>query len=104
MAPRYRHRNQKQQESLASLETHYFSHNAWLTAGELLGAAKRIPTSVPLYIVQGRYDLVCPPAAALKLAAAVPHSKIRLTVAGHAWDEVETERGLKEALQNLAYY
>ena len=86
----------------ATLETHYFSHNAWVTAASLLAAARRIPATVPVLIVQGRYDMVCPPSAAITLAKAVPHARIRLTVAGHTWSDPENKEGLKAALALLS--
>ena len=87
--------------SLAVLENHYFRHNAWIRSGELLKTARRIPASIPMYIVQGRYDLVCPPASAVALANAVPHAKIRLTLAGHSASDPENAKGLREVLTLL---
>jgi proline iminopeptidase len=84
---------------VAVLETHYFSQNAWLNRGLLLKTAKRIPPTVPLYIVQGRFDFVCPPAIAVKLANTVKHSKLYLTDAGHSWTEPATEAQLKRCLK-----
>lgn len=94
--------SQKAIREMATLETHYFSHNAWITADQLLAAASRIPRSVPVYIVQGRFDMVCPPAAAISLAHTVPHAKIRLTLAGHAWSDPANTAALKEALAQLS--
>ena len=88
-------------ESLAMMETHYFRHNAWLRPGQLLAAAARIPRTIPVEIVQGRYDLVCPPASAYALHQATPHSRLTLTVAGHAASEPETAAALRSALQRL---
>lgn len=91
----------KRVESLAVLENHYFSHDCWLRPGQLLTAARRIPASVPVLIIQGRYDLVCPPASAYALAAAVPHSKIRMTLAGHAATDPENAKALRAATNSL---
>jgi proline iminopeptidase len=89
---------------MATLENHYFLHNAWLSAGQLLAAARRIPATVPVFIVQGRYDMICPPAAAIQLTRVISHSRIRLTVAGHAWDDPENLEGIKEGLKKLRDY
>lgn len=88
-------------ESLAILENHYFSHNCWLKPGQLLAAARRIPASVPVHIVQGRYDLVCPPASAYALAQAVPHAHLTFTLAGHAGSEKPTAAALRAATDSL---
>jgi proline iminopeptidase len=88
-------------ESLAILENHYFSHTCWLKPGQLLAAARRIPASVPVHIVQGRYDLVCPPASAYALAQAVPHAHLTFTLAGHAGSEKPTAAALRAATDSL---
>jgi proline iminopeptidase len=82
--------------SMAILEHHYFSHNCWLKPGELLAAARRL--RVPVTIVQGRYDLVCPPAAATTLYEAIPQSRLILTQAGHSGMEPATGRALRSVL------
>jgi len=92
----------KQIEELAILENYYFLHNGWLRPGQLLTAAAKIPSSVPVYIIQGRYDLVCPAASAFSLAKAIPHAKLRLTIAGHAGAEPENAKALREATDSLA--
>ena len=89
-------------ESLAILETHYFRHHAWLRPGQLLRAARRIPRSIPVTIVQGRYDLVCPPASAFALHDAIPHSRLVLTQAGHSAAEPATAAALREAVAEIA--
>jgi len=93
----------RQCEELATLENHYFRHNGWLATGELLAAARRIPPTVPMEIVQGRYDLVCPAASAEALAAAVPHAQLTMVpAAGHATSEVYNR--LKITLTNFVLY
>jgi proline iminopeptidase len=88
-------------EMVAVLENHYFSHNCWLRSGQLLREAKRIPRSIPVYIVQGAYDLVCPPTSAVRLSKAIRHSHLQLTHAGHAASEPETAAALKNILRQL---
>jgi proline iminopeptidase len=71
-------------EAISALENHYFLHNAWLRPGQLLANAHRI-AHIPLTLVHGRYDLVCPVRAALELKDALPHAKLYITPdAGHA--------------------
>jgi proline iminopeptidase len=86
--------------ALAILEHHYFRHNAWLRPGQLLRAARRF--TFPVVIVQGRYDLVCPPAAAVALANAVgPKAQLVMTQAGHAGTEPATVAALRAAIKRL---
>ena len=89
----------RETEALAVLEHHYFRHNAWLRPGQLLRAAKRF--TFPVFIVQGRYDLVCPPAAAAALAATTPKAHLHLTQAGHAGTEPATVAALAQLLKPL---
>jgi proline iminopeptidase len=90
---------EKQVLSLAVLENHYFRNQAWLRSGQLLRAART--WKMPMTIVQGRYDLVCPAESAVALAAAVPHAHLHLTVAGHAASEPETEKTLRFAVKDM---
>jgi proline iminopeptidase len=81
--------------ALSVIENHYFLHNAWIRPGQLLAAARRF--RFPVTIVQGAYDLVCPPASAYAVHKAIPHSKLILTQAGHAASEVPTAKALRKA-------
>jgi len=103
LRPRPDRSTPRQVESLAVIENHYFSHDAWLRPHQLLKAAARIPTSVPVIIVQGRYDLVCPAASAVAVAKAVPHAQLHLTIAGHAASEPENAKALTAAMRSLAH-
>jgi proline iminopeptidase len=91
----------KEVESLAAIENHYFSHNCWLRPGQLLAAAAKIPKSVPVHIVQGRYDLVCPPISAHRLSKAIDHATLTMTIAGHAGSEPATAIQLRKATDSL---
>lgn len=88
--------NERQIESLAVLEQYYFSNGAWLKPKQLLRAARRF--FFPVLIVQGRYDLVCPPASAVALARALPYVDLRMTIAGHAASEPATKKALRQAV------
>lgn len=100
-ARKMKRRNTRAAEEIAVLENHYFRHNAWIKPGELIASARRIPASIPVFIVQGRYDLVCPAASAIALAAAVPHAQLTITHAGHAASEPATAKALREATDKL---
>jgi proline iminopeptidase len=90
----------KSDEESSVLENHYFVHNAWLTSDLLLKAAKRI--KVPVLLVQGRYDMVCPAASAIQLKDAIPQAKLVLVSnAGHSTKEKGIFRALKKGLETL---
>ncbi len=96
---------------LARIEAHYFANDLFLppeaTAGGLpgglLGGMPRI-AHIPAEIVQGRYDVICPPHTAFALAAAWPSA--RLTVvpdAGHSALEPGVRRALVAAVERFRY-
>lgn len=66
------------------MEAHYFSHDCFLRPNQLLDEADRL-AGIPGIIVQGRYDLLCPPATSYALAAKWPQADIRVVEgAGHS--------------------
>ena len=74
--------------AFARLENHYFQNQGFLAPDQQIMARMDRIAHIPGVIVQGRYDMICPPAAAHGLAAAWP--KARLTMvprAGHALSE-----------------
>ena len=86
---------------LARIEAHYFRHDLFLPPEGLLGRIGRI-AHIPAEIVQGRYDMVCPPRTAFDLAAAWPAA--RLTVipdAGHSALEPGMRRALMAAVERF---
>lgn len=73
--------------AFARLENHYFHHNCFLDEGQLLRDRHRIE-HLPAVIVQGRYDMVCPPVSAHRLAQGWPGCDLRIVPAsGHALSE-----------------
>lgn len=78
------------------VEAHYISHDFFLAPGQLLSNAGRI-AHIPGVIVQGRYDLLCPPKTAQKLAHSWPNCRLQFAeTAGHSI----TEDGVMDALRN----
>jgi proline iminopeptidase len=90
----------KATEELAILENHYFSHNAWLKPDQLLRGASKL--TMPITIVQGRYDMVCPFRAAWELKQRVPHAKlVVIEDAGHSGSEPGIAKALRAATDSL---
>jgi proline iminopeptidase len=70
--------------ALARIEAHYFVNRIFRPEGRLLDEIARI-RHLPCIIVQGRYDVVCPPASAYELNAAWPESELIIVPdAGHS--------------------
>lgn len=69
---------------IGRLEAHYFLNDGFFTEDQLIRNIDRI-RHLPAVIVQGRYDVVCPPATAFRLHAAWPEAKMHVIAdAGHA--------------------
>ena len=66
------------------MEAYYFQHDCFMTADQLMHGAPKL-IGIPGILVQGRYDLLCPPATAHALAAAWPTAELRIIEgAGHS--------------------
>ncbi|EEX08805.1 proline iminopeptidase [Ruegeria lacuscaerulensis ITI-1157] len=74
--------------TFARLENHYFAHKCFLEYdGQILDRMDRI-AHIPGHIVQGRYDMICPPQAAWSLAEKWPEAELKMVrQAGHALSE-----------------
>ncbi len=83
--------------SIARLECHYFIHSRFDPDDYLLKNIGRI-RNIPCVIVQGRYDIVCPPVTAYDLHKAWPEAQfIIVPDAGHSSSEPGTVRELVAA-------
>jgi proline iminopeptidase len=70
--------------SVAILENHYFLNNAWLRPGQILDNAHRI-RHIPLDVIHGRYDMICPYRSIQALAAVLPNMRVlRVDDGGHS--------------------
>jgi proline iminopeptidase len=72
--------------AFARIENHYFVHGGWLSEGQLLRDAVNL-AGVPGIIIQGRYDMACPPATAYALHKAWGAPLVMVEDAGHAFTE-----------------
>ena len=70
--------------SHSMIEAHYFANDCFLSPGQLITNAEKL-ADIPIQIIQSRYDMVCPPGAAFKLAEMCPKAELTLVpVNGHA--------------------
>ena len=74
--------------AFARLENHYFINNGFLEFdGQIKAHMGRI-AHIPGVIVQGRYDMICPPHSAYELATLWPAAELKMIRnAGHALSE-----------------
>lgn len=68
----------------ARVQIHYIQQHCFVNGETLLSEASKL-SHIPTVIVQGRYDMVCPPETAWLLARSMPHAEfIVVQDAGHS--------------------
>jgi proline iminopeptidase len=81
--------------AFARLENHYFTNAGFLVCDGWIEQQKARIAHIPTVIVQGRFDMICPPASSWRLAQGWENCSVRLIpLAGHAL----SEPGISEAL------
>jgi proline iminopeptidase len=84
------------------MEAHYFRNDCFMKPGQLLADANKLAGIAGL-IVQGRYDLLCPPATSHALAAAWPACEVRIVEgAGHSLYDPGIRDAVMKAIADLA--
>lgn len=68
----------------ARVQIHYVQNQCFIDGDAILKAAATL-SKIPTAIVQGRYDMICPPQTAWELAQAMPNAKFKMVAdAGHS--------------------
>lgn len=63
------------------IEMSYMKHGCYMPDNYILDNAAKL--KMPIRLVQGRYDMVCPPVTAYELDAKLPDSRLYMTINGH---------------------
>lgn len=80
----------------AILEMRYLAKRCFLPEKFILKNAHKL--KMPVHIVQGRYDFVCPPATAYQISKSAPKATLTWTISGHR-GEHETLTALRLLLR-----
>ncbi|MBR0714832.1 prolyl aminopeptidase [Bradyrhizobium liaoningense] len=84
------------------MEAYYFSNDSFMTPDQLLRNADRL-AGIHGIIIQGRYDLLCPPETSQALAKVWPGSEIRIVEeAGHSLYDPGVRDAVMRAIADLA--
>ncbi|WP_022719596.1 prolyl aminopeptidase [Rhodopseudomonas sp. B29] len=84
------------------MEAHYFANDCFLQPDQLMSNAGKLK-GIPGIIVQGRYDLLCPPATSQRLAAAWPDAELRvIDAAGHLLYDPGIRDAVIKAIDDVA--
>jgi proline iminopeptidase len=69
----------------ARVQIHYIQHQCFIGHRDILAEAAAQLAHIPTAIIQGRYDMVCPPQTAWALSKALPHATFTMVAdAGHS--------------------
>jgi proline iminopeptidase len=84
------------------MEAHYFANDSFMRPDQLINEAGRL-NGIPGIIVQGRYDLLCPPATSHALGAVWREAEIRVVEgAGHTLYDPGVRDAVMKSIADMA--
>jgi proline iminopeptidase len=84
------------------MEAHYFANDCFMKPNQLIDNAEKLE-GIPGVIVQGRYDLLCPPATSHALAARWRDAEMRIVPgAGHTLYDPGIRDAVMKAIADMA--
>ena len=81
-------------ESMAIMEAHYLYKNQAFLENKYIIKNANCLSNIPTTIIQGRYDVVCPPVSAYRLAKVIKGSELHIVIAGHSSSDPEIRKKL----------
>jgi proline iminopeptidase len=89
----------------ARIENHYFTNKGFFPRDGYLIEKKQIDKirHIPTFVVQGRYDCVCPARSAYDLSIAFPEATVKYTLTGHSSYEHEIIAELVAATERFKH-
>ena len=88
----------------AKVQIHYIMNNCFVGHRDWLSEVKSLD-QIPTTIIQGRYDMVCPPISAWQLKQAMPHAQFEMVPdAGHSAMEAGITSALIKATEEFKNY
>jgi proline iminopeptidase len=89
---------------IGRLEAHYMLNSAFMDEDQLIKNIHKI-RHLPAVIIQGRYDVICPPISAYRLHQVWPNAKLHMIAnAGHAAMEPGIVTELVRATEQFKLY
>jgi len=87
--------------SLALVENYYMANGCFFEEGQLLRDASKIK-DIPIVMVNGRYDMICPPINAYRLHKRLSNSKLIIVeAAGHWMGDPPVQRALLKTMREF---
>lgn len=88
----------------ARIQIHYIQNHCFVGERDLLAEAKAKLSDIPTQIIQGRYDMVCPPITAFELSQAMPHASLNVVAdAGHSAMDASLTSALVAATEQFKH-
>lgn len=85
----------------ARVQLHYLAHNGFIVGDDILASVDSL-RHIPTKIIQGRYDMVCPPCTAYELHRRWPEADFQIIPdAGHSAMEPGIASSLMQAARSL---
>jgi proline iminopeptidase len=83
------------------VEAHYFLHDCFMPPDALMAGARQL-AQIPGVIVQGRYDLLCPPVTSHALAARWGNARVQMAeVSGHSLSHPAVQAAVAAAIASF---
>lgn len=88
--------------AFSRIENHYFFNHGFLDESQQILARMCKISHIPAVIVQGRFDMICPPTSAYELAQKWPSARLHMVGrAGHALSEPGISAALVQAMDDF---
>jgi proline iminopeptidase len=88
----------------ARVQIHYIQHLCFVDGDQMLQTSSQQLRAIPTTIVQGRYDMVCPPQTAWEMSKVLPHATLVMVPdAGHSAMEPGTCQALLNATEQYKH-
>jgi proline iminopeptidase len=81
------------------IEVHYMANRCFMPDNYIFDNASKL--TMPIWIIQGRYDMVCLPKFAHDLHKKLPNSHLQWTMAGHSGNDRENWLATRTILEQL---
>lgn len=81
------------------IELWYTSQRCFMPNNYILNNASKL--TMPVWLIQGRYDAICPPITAYALSKSLPNNKLIWTLAGHSGNDRANFEATKIAIASF---
>lgn len=81
------------------IELYYLENNCFIENDYIIKNASKL--KMPITIIQGRYDMICPPISAYTISKKLPDCTMHTTLTGHLPSDRESSSVLKAVLDKL---